>query len=293
MSVPSLIAVMGPTASGKSFVAEKLASDLDAVILNADAFQIYRGMDIGTAKAVRRERYRLLDLKAPNEDFGVGEYVLLASALLHELFQEGRNVVMCGGTGLYVRALLEEYKDLSPGPSPGLREELTKLSLDEAVEQLQKLAPDLALKLDLYNEVRVKRTLEKARDTHKPIEFSIPPFQIRKIGIVPPVDISQKKIKQRTIEMFQNGWVAEVNELINLGYGPGDPGFRALGYEAIAEYLKDGGDRDLLIQKIESDTVRYAKRQRTWLRAEPNLIVYNEISEALGAIVPQPKSTDY
>lgn len=292
MSAPHLIAVMGPTASGKSSLAEALATQLDAVIINADAFQIYRGMDIGTAKPTCRDNYLLLDLKEPNEDFGVGEYVLLASKLLEDLYQKGRNVVICGGTGLYVRALLEEYKDLMPSPYPELRERIGRMTLEETIREIIFHEPDIASKIDLQNEIRVKRALEKKLDTRKPLEFSIPAFKKRKVAIVPTVESSEKKIKQRTKEMFQNGWVAEVNNLIDKGYGPGDPGFRALGYEAIAEYLRNGQDEGSLIQQIELDTVKYAKRQRTWLRAEPNLIVFTESSEALGAIVPLLSSND-
>lgn len=286
MPAPQLIAVMGPTASGKSHLAESIAERFDAVILNADAFQIYRGMDIGTAKPVDRVRYRLLDLKNPDEDFGVGEYVLLASDLLHKLFQENRSVVLCGGTGLYIRALLEEYKDLMPAPSPSLRERIGRMPLEEAVATILDTAPDVASKIDLKNEVRVKRAIEKLHGNTQPIRFTLPPFQTQKIAIIPPPDISQEKIMHRTKEMVQNGWVAEVNELIRKGYGPGDPGFRALGYEAIARFIQEGGVEDQLIKQIELDTVKYAKRQRTWLRAEPNLTVFSEASEALDAIEP-------
>lgn len=275
---------MGPTASGKSQLAEVLAETHDATILNADAFQVYRGMDIGTAKPARRERYELLDLKNPDEDYGVGEYVIAASALLHQLYRAGRNAVICGGTGLYVRALIEEYKDLKPAPREGLRESLRALPLAEAVEKLGKLAPEESARIDLKNEVRVKRALEKAMTNDQPLSFSVPPFEIKKVAIVPPTEISHQKIKQRTKEMIQNGWVAEVQSLLDCGYGPGNPGFRALGYEAIAKYLREGGNLDELCQEIELVTVKYAKRQRTWLRAEPNLMVFSEISEALDAI---------
>ncbi|MBS1702166.1 MAG: tRNA (adenosine(37)-N6)-dimethylallyltransferase MiaA [Armatimonadetes bacterium] len=293
MSAPRLFAVMGPTASGKSHLAEEIASLLDAPILNADAFQIYRGMDIGTAKPNDRERYHLLDLKNPNEDFGVGEFVILAADLLRHFLDQGRDVVICGGTGLYVRALLEEYKDLMPAPSEALRREIGSLSLDEALERLQKADPDEADRIDAKNEIRVKRALEKLTGGQTPIQFSLPPFLTTKIAIIPPVEISRTKIMQRTKEMIQNGWVAEVNELISQGYGPGDPGFRALGYEAIAQYVQEGGDELELVQKIELDTVKYAKRQRTWLRAEPNLTVFNEASEALDAVERQVRGGYY
>ena len=293
MSAPRLIAVMGPTASGKTLFAEALAKQLDAVILNGDAFQIYRGMDIGTAKPVDRSRYQLIDLKNPDEDFGVGEYVVLAANLLHQYFAERRNVIVCGGTGLYMRALFEQYKDLMPAPNPSLRQKLSLLSLDEAVIELTKVSPDVAAKTDLKNEIRVKRALEKIQPGSEPIAFSLPSFQIQKLAIVPPAEVSQIKIMQRTKEMVQNGWVTEVNELIRKGYGPGNPGFRALGYEAIYGFLQQGGNMEDLIQQIELDTVKYAKRQRTWLRAEPNLVVFEDASEALESTEIQVSEVSY
>ncbi|MEI8282612.1 MAG: isopentenyl transferase family protein, partial [Armatimonadota bacterium] len=118
MDSPNLIAIMGPTASGKSQVAEAIANRIDAAIINADAFQIYRGMDVGTGKSSDLTRYQLIDIRNPDQDFGVGEFVVLAADLLHEHFRNGKSVVICGGTGLYVRALIEQYGNLMPAPSP-------------------------------------------------------------------------------------------------------------------------------------------------------------------------------
>ena len=286
MSVPNLVVVMGPTASGKSEVAEAIAKFHNAPIINGDAFQIYRGMDIGTAKPKNKSNYHLLDIRNPNEDFGVGEYVILASELLLEFYNQNRSVVICGGTGLYIRALTEEYRDLFPSPSAELRLKVAEMNLEEAVDSLTKLDPNGSSNMDLKNEIRVKRALERKMENRLPIQFSVPPFMIKKIAIIPPSQLSQVKIKQRTQEMFQNGWVAEVKDLLNKGYGLGNPGFRALGYEAIAEYLQEKGNEMDLVERIENDTVRYAKRQRTWLRAEPNLVVFDGVSEALEAIIP-------
>ncbi len=275
---------MGPTASGKSALAERISAEYDAPIVNADAFQIYRGMDIGTAKPHDHRPYRLLDIKNPNEDFGVGEFVTLASQELQTLFDQGRNAVICGGTGLYVRALLEEYADLMPAPDPALRESLREITNEEAFRRLQKLHPEAAESVDKQNPIRVKRSLERVLANQSPIQFSVPPFRRFKVGIIPTVENSLAKIMHRTEEMLQNGWVAEVNELIENGYGPSDPGFRALGYRAIAEYLRVGGNEGDLIQDIGSDTVKYAKRQRTWLRAEPNLVVFEDATTAWNAV---------
>ncbi len=103
---------MGPTASGKTSLAEALADKFDACLINGDAFQVYRGMDIGTAKPVNKDRYHLIDIKDPSEDFGVGEYVALAQSVLAEMWESQRNVIVVGGSGLYVRALFEEYSGM-------------------------------------------------------------------------------------------------------------------------------------------------------------------------------------
>src|SRR5471030_1762482 len=109
---------MGPTASGKTEVAEALADQLCAQLVNADAFQIYQGMDVGTAKPLRKADYRLVDIRNPSEGFGVGEFVTLAQEVLSECWEAGKNVVVVGGTGLYMRALFEEYAEMAQAPDP-------------------------------------------------------------------------------------------------------------------------------------------------------------------------------
>jgi tRNA dimethylallyltransferase len=297
MTKPLLIAVMGPTASGKSALAEQLAEELNAVILNADAFQVYRGMDIGTAKPVNQSRYELLDLKSPNENFGVGEYVVLASERLHEHFQAGRNSIVCGGTGYYVRALIEEFTDLNPAPDPGLRESLEERLKGEGLEtlasELVEKAPDQAAKTDLKNPVRVRRALERVYQKGDAIRFTLPPYQKYKVSITPNIENSSVKIAQRTKTMVQNGWIREVEALLDQGYGSGDPGFRAIGYELIEQFILNGGSEVDLTEKIILDTVQYAKRQRTWLRSEPNLNQFSEFSEAYDATMSYATSIEY
>ncbi len=244
---------------------------------------MYRGMDIGTAKPSDKQRYELLDLKNPDEEFGVGEYVLLAAERLQRHFDQGQNVILCGGTGLYIRALIEEYQDLSPAPSPELRRELNERPEDELVEQLRSEFPEIAEKTDLKNRIRVTRALERCLAPKDKIKFSIPPFQKKKVAIVPEVKNTELNIQQRTSVMLQNGWVDEVKTLLNNGYRPGNPGFRAIGYSAIVDFLHGDLTEEELIETIEAETRNYAKRQRTWLRSEPDLEVFGNGIDALGA----------
>ena len=244
---------------------------------------MYRGMDIGTAKPSDKSRYELLDLKNPDEEFGVGEYVLLAAEQLQHHFNQGQNVIVCGGTGLYIRALIEEYQDLSPAPSPELRRKLNERPSEDLVDQLIRDFPEIANSTDLKNRIRVTRALERCLAPKEKIKFTIPPFQKKKIALIPDVKNTEPNIQHRTSLMLQNGWVNEVKSLLNSGYRPGNPGFRAIGYSAIVDFLYGDITEGELVETIEAETRNYAKRQRTWLRSEPDLEVFSTISEARGA----------
>lgn len=282
-SCPRLIAVMGTTASGKTVLAEALADRFDAQLINADAFQVYRGMDIGTAKPVQKERYSLLDLKDPDEGFGVGEWVLAARDVLTRLWSENRSAVIVGGTGLYVRALLQRYGALQPSPDPELRRRLEKQEAEQGLESLlsdlAKLDPEAAATVDPKNPVRVRRALERALTPSAPLSLDLPPFRVTKLAVQVPREVLNEKIAQRANDMVQNGWVQEVNDLRDNGFRPENPGFRALGYRQLFDYL-DGkvGLQEAMATTIAA-TRQYAKRQRTWLRSEPELAMLPEEPE--------------
>jgi len=272
MPVPLMIAVMGPTGSGKTELAESIADRLGAQLFNGDAFQVYRGMDIGTAKSERRAEYRLLDLKDPSEPFGVGEYVLNASSDLAEIYAQGRHAVVVGGTGLYIRALFEEYDAMNSSPPTQLRQALSETPLDVLVARLRELSPDAAEKTDLRNPVRVIRAVERILAPSPSISWRLPPFRKLKLAIVPEPSDSDVRIARRVEAMVQNGWVQEVRELRGKGYGADDPGFRAIGYGSLCQYLDGKVELDEAKATAIVETRQYAKRQRSWLRSEPNLI---------------------
>lgn len=272
---PFLLAVMGPTGSGKSSLAEHLANQTGAQLINADAFMVYRGFDIGTNKPSGRQRYRLLDLKAPTEEFGVGEYVLLAQAAIWEAWRSGRSAIVVGGTGLYIRALFEQWQDLSPLPDPGLRAKLeARLShegLTTLVAELRSIAPEVAARTDLQNPVRVRRALERILEPSEPIKLELPPCPRLKIGLVPSVSDLDQALAERTAKLLASGWLEEVQLLASQGVRDDSPAMRAIGYRTLLRVL--GGDCELseALSRITLETRQYAKRQRTWLRSEPNL----------------------
>lgn len=273
---------MGPTASGKSALAENLAERFDTPIINADAFQIYRKLDIGTAKPKNRSRYQLLDLVEPEEEYGVGEYVVTAAGLLHEYFAAGQSVIICGGSGLYVRALIEEYRELSPAPEPELRrwvsDQEDEVLLDLIVEKLGSIPETL----DIRNRVRLTRFVEKLHTPAQTLDFSLPAFQKLKVAICPPVEESAMRIEMRVNEMLRDGWTDEVQSLMSSGISYDAPGMRAIGYREVWDHLQSFENADLsdLAERIKLLTVQYAKRQRTWLRSEPQLVTFESYSQA-------------
>lgn len=276
MSVsPFLLALMGPTASGKSDVAEAIADRTGAVLINADAFQVYRGLDIGTGKSARRDEYRLLDILEPWEAYGVGAFVRRAQTELAEAHAGGRSVILVGGTGLYVRALTEAYADLGEAPDPALREDLERRQHEEGlaslVRELEERAPAVAARTDLRNGVRVRRALERTLGGRSSVAVTLPPYRRIKRAIAVPTADLEARIVRRVATMLHNGWVEEVACMRDAGADREWPGFRAIGYRTIWDSLEGVRSRHATEARIVEETRRYAKRQRTWLRSEPNL----------------------
>lgn len=272
---PALIAVMGPTASGKSQVAEVLAERLDAQLIAADAFQIYRGLDIGTNKPARPERYLMVSIRDPAEPFGVGEWVTVVADHLNRLYHEGRNAIIVGGTGLYIRALFEEWSGMRRAPEAALRAELRQelegRGIEPMTERLRSLEPAVAASIDLANPMRVLRALETALGSAEPIEFKLPPFRKFKFGLRMPPDTLAARIDERAESMFRNGWIKEVERLLIAGVKPDAPAMRAIGYSAVLQRLNGELSQEETLSKIRTQTRQYAKRQRSWMRSEPAL----------------------
>lgn len=262
---------MGPTASGKTSLAEALAQELDAQLVNADAFQVYRGLDIGTAKPVHGQKYALLDIKKPDEGFAVGEFILRALPVIEASFAAGKAVVLVGGTGLYLRALMEEYKDLGAAPDPNVRARLDAMSHAERVDEFLRLAPESALRIDMKNPVRVQRALERLASGSTSLVWQLPRCRKAKFALEVEPSVLEQRIGERVRIMLENGWLQEVSNLRDQGYTPVHPGFRAIGYSTLFNHLEG----EFSIAEVETLTIAetraYAKRQRTWLRTEPNL----------------------
>lgn len=272
---PFVLAVMGTTASGKTALAEALADRTEAVLVNADAFQVYRGLDIGTAKPRAKERYALLDIRDPHEQYGVGEFVQDAQREIDRAIAAERPVILVGGTGLYLRALMNEYRDLRELPDPELRQRLAVREREEGpealVDELRRLAPEVAAAVDVRNPVRVRRALERVLGPGQPIRVQLPNVPRGKVALWPSSAEVDGAIRARLEQMMQNGWYAEVADLRRAGVDPGCPAFRAIGYQVLSDVFDGRLNLDEARERIVLETRRYAKRQRTWLRGEEEL----------------------
>lgn len=274
--MPILLALLGPTASGKSDLAEKLAEQTNAQLLNADAFQVYRGLDIGTGKPADVPRYKLLDVADPWDQFGLGAWIRLASNELQDAWAACRSVIVVGGTGLYVRALFEGYASVDSQPDPALRaqlsEEAAKIGAQGMFERLQELAPEVSKKVDAANPRRVLRALERVLSPGTSVKIDLPPFDRHKFATNPPVAMLAERVERRVDSMLEAGWVEEVRRLIaNPRVSIDSPGLKAIGYRFLWEHLQGSMKLEEARQKIIIATRQYAKRQRTWLRSEPGL----------------------
>lgn len=278
---PWILAVMGPTASGKSELAETLADRFEAELISADAFQIYRGLDIGTGKPTRRNGYHLLDIRNPNESYSAGQF---RQDALDVIQGTDRPVIVVGGTGLYVRVLLEPYTDIRAAASPELKALILRRyeaeGLAAMANWLSERDATVVSKVDLKNPARVLRALERTFLPPVPVP-SLPPVPTMKIAVIPTPETTRERITQRVSEMMYHGWQGEVERLLDHGYSEQDPAFRAIGYREIARLIRGEGTLSNVQAEIVEETVRYAKKQRTWLRSEPRLNVLNPGDEPL------------
>ena len=266
-----LIAICGPTASGKSELALNLAEQFNGEIVCADSRTIYRGMDIGTAKPTfadqQRVPHHLLDIIDPNKTLSAGEFKRLAEEAISSIAARGKVPFLVGGSGLYLYGVVYDYQ-FPAGPDNELRRELETKSLAELVAQLEEEDPELANQIDLRNRRRVVRALEtmgqpRLKQPHLPVNILL-------LGLRHEEASLNKNITQRTKHMFQIGLVKEVEELA-AKYGQNRPALASPGYAETLSYSV--GDIDLVDteQLINVHTRQLVKRQLTWYRRNPEI----------------------
>ena len=292
---PKLIVILGPTASGKTELAIKLARKFNGEIVNADSRQIYKKMDIGTGKIENRNwildirklkisniQYpisnnipiHLIDIVNPDEDFSVAEYKKLAINKIKEIQKRNKTPFLVGGTGLYISSVVDNLEIPKAPPNNKIRERLNKLNAKKLFEKLKKVDPKSAKIIGKNNKRKLIRSLEVYEITRRPFSAQQikgqPLFNVLQIGIKIDREKLYKKIDQRVNEMIKIGLIEETKKLAEK-YSFSLPAMSGIGYQEIGLYLKNKITLDETVQKIKFRTHQYARRQMTWFRRDKRI----------------------
>jgi len=278
-----LVVIAGATATGKSALSVELAQRIDAEVINADSMQVYRGMDIGTAKISISERqlipHYMLDVLDVSQDSTVAWFQDEARNRIDEIHSRGKSVVIVGGTGLYIKSVIDElnFPDTDPMVRHTLNKEAEEQGIDAMFARLEKLDPAAAIAIDRANLRRIIRALEVIEITGKPFTANLPRQEsIRypnasQFGLVMDREQLSERIDQRVNQMFENGLVAEVQRLVAAGLLQGRTAQRALGYSQVLAHLKGEVSLDAAIEETKRATRQYARRQETWFSRDSRI----------------------
>lgn len=287
MAMPILV-IVGPTGSGKTDTAVLAALALGGEIITADSMQVYRGMDIGTAKPTPEEQrgvpHHLIDVVNPDEEFSVAEYVALADRIIAEIAGRGHVPIIAGGTGLYINALIDRW-EFPPQPANfELREQLKDVAEREGpealLERLRAVDPASAERLHPNDVKRVIRALEVHQLTgrplssydYKPGEGARPaPYRALIYGLTLSREVLNARLEQRVHAQLAAGLLEEVRRLYESGYGPELSAMKGITYRQLVGYLRGDYDFDTAVELMVRDNRRYAKRQYTWFKADPRI----------------------
>jgi tRNA dimethylallyltransferase len=282
-----IIAIVGPTGVGKTRLAIQLAQKFNGEIINADSRQIYRFMDIGTAKPTKEEQtlipHHLIDIINPDDDFSLATYQQLADKTINDIQHRGKLPFLVGGTGQYVWAVLEGWVVPKVPPDMEFRrtlEQKAKGNADELYQELLSLDPVAAEKIDPRNVRRVIRALEVSRQ--KPFSQSKgkvpPPFESSIIGLTMERKELYRLVDARIDEMIRHGFVHEVKKLIGMGYSLTLPAMSSIGYREIGQYFQGKMTLEEAIYKIKTGTHRFIRHQYAWFRLKDERIRWFDLS---------------
>lgn len=274
---PKIIVIVGPTASGKSNLALKIAKKFNGEIVSADSRQIYREMNIGTGKITKKEMagipHYLIDVASPKKIFTVSQYKKLASKKIIEILKRSKLPIICGGSGFYIKSVVDNIIIPRITPDSKLRTNLNKKSTEELFEKLKKLDPRRAKSIDKYNRHRLIRALEIVIKSGKrvPPLISKPKYEAFFIGIKRNKRELKKLIKERLLTRLKEGMVKEVIGLKKAGIRYERLEDFGLEYRYIAYYLQNKLNYENMVKKLQMEIEHYAKRQLTWFRKEKRI----------------------
>lgn len=310
--LPRLIAILGPTSSGKSALAIEIAKRWNGEIISSDSRQVYRGMDIGTGKVKRDPQsptthcqlltphsegvpHHLLDVADPNDDYNISHFLRDARVAIEDIPHREKLPIICGGTGFWIQALIENQELPNIPPDPLLREELSKKTPEELFEMFKTLNPERANTIDGKNPRRLVRAIEIVRNQNKELgikndaskvphsSFSIPHSLL--LALCPPKDILDAKIKVRLDARFDEGMIDEVTRLHTEGVSWERLDAFGLEYRWISRYLRNSISESAMKERLLFEIIHYAKRQMTWIRRwhrkNPDLHIVETPEEAM------------
>jgi len=283
-----LAAIVGPTAAGKTSVAIRVAQLLNGEIISCDSMQIYRGMDIGTAKASLEEqqqvKHHMLDIVNPDEDYSVARYQEECKTIISRLNQEGKLPILVGGTGLYYQAVVDDYVFEPMESRYAVRDKWNQIidqrGLDYGYRYLQSVDPEYAQKVSSNDRKRIVRALEVWEITGQPFSRSQvrrqSAYNLAAAGLYLQRSRLYARIDQRAEEMISRGFIEEVEGLLGRGYDPSLNSMQALGYRQAAAYLQGLITREEMIKDMQKETRRYAKRQFTWFNRDQRICWFDQ-----------------
>lgn len=284
--LPKILCVVGPTASGKTAYSIELAKGNNGEIVSCDSMQIYKYMNIGTAKATAEERaevpHHMIDFVDPNRDYSVADFVTDARACIAEILSRGKMPVLCGGTGLYIDSVLKSVEFSPQKRDDKLRDELWKKAEQDGAESvyeiLKELDPIEADKVHYNNVKRVIRAIEICKTTGMTkteadkLSIGKPMYNPTIYGLNMPREKLYERIDRRVDIMVEQGLVGEVRQLLNMGIRRDSTAMQAIGYKELVRYIDGLCDFETAIEDIKRESRRYAKRQLTWFRRNPDII---------------------
>jgi tRNA dimethylallyltransferase len=285
MEKPKIIVICGPTGIGKTAEAILIANEIEGQIVSADSMQVYRFMDIGTAKPTLLEqqkvKHHMIDIVDPDKSFDAAQYADIARKVIDELHSNNIVPYVVGGTGLYIKALLHGlYKSepLDAGLRIRLKDEAATIGSEALHRQLIRVDPETARKIHPNDTYRIIRALEIFEATGEPIsgyqhkhQFCDTPFKFLKIGLSMPRETLYERINRRVDAMIDAGFVDEVRNLFDMGYKADLKSMQAIGYRHMAAFIQGRQPWNETVRTLKRDTRRYAKRQLTWFKADAGI----------------------
>lgn len=272
-----VLVVLGPTSSGKSDLAVEIARKFNGEVISADSRQVYKGMDIGTGKVTQKEmkgiKHHLLDVVSPKKVFTVSDFKRLAEEKIEEILGRGKLPILCGGTGFYIKTIVDGEVYPEVAPNEDLRKDLETKSAEELYKILYKLSRKRSLGIDKKNKRRLVRAIEIIRAGALPnIKKEKPKYDFLQIGILPDDDTLKDRINRRLLARIKRGMIAEARKLHTKGLSYKRMEVLGLEYRYMARFLKGEISKEEMIENLKNKIWQYAKRQKTWFKKDKRVL---------------------